>query len=115
MSVLERVRSHSAVDLADDEQLAGHRRQRKLAEHAPDVKLEVERLQHRAASLRAKAQRLPVRSNGRKQAEAEAGACDMMVQLLATALVGQRTPQLQFAGARHVERAVRLLHALQQP
>lgn len=100
------------VDLSAEGVLARARRRRKLAERRFDVDEEVGRLTKRASWLERKAARLPLRSHGRAKLTAEARGCELIAETLASALTGERTPQLSSTDRRQAS-ALRLLAELQ--
>lgn len=100
------------VDLSDERWLRRARASRARASYAERVQEEIARLARRISWLSRKAARLPLNSNGRKQAIAEAAACRTLAALLPRALEGHAVPKLPLQQQPVGERAARLLSEL---
>lgn len=110
---VRQIKAETAVDLGADGWVKEARRRRALSGMTAEVEAETSRLIRRASWLQRKAARLPLRSNGRRSATVEAASCQALAQILPLAQQGKATPRFAPPPAKHLQRAVGLLHTLQ--
>jgi hypothetical protein len=102
----------TGVDLADDQWIKQARAKRARAAYEPRVTDEITLLTRRVSWLQRKARRLPLNSNARKAATAQAVALQQLARMLPIALSGRTTVKIIPGPGRHEQRAVALLHEL---